>query len=72
MSSEGPFHEDSLPRSRRLRELAWVFLKLGLIGFGGPAAHLALMEEECVRRRRWLSHEEFLDMVSAANFIPGT
>lgn len=58
-------------RSQRLWELAGLFLKLGVIGFGGPAAHLALMEQECVRRRRWLSHEAFLDMVGATNLIPG-
>jgi chromate transporter len=58
-------------RAQRLWELAGVFLKLGVIGFGGPAAHLALMEQECVRRRRWLSHDEFLDMVGATNLIPG-
>lgn len=57
--------------ARRLRELAALFLKLGVIGFGGPAAHLALIEDECVRRRRWLSHEEFLDLVGATNLIPG-
>ncbi len=58
-------------RAQRLRELAALFLKLGVIGFGGPAAHLALMEDECVRRRRWLSREEFLDLVGATNLIPG-
>jgi chromate transporter len=59
------------PLSHRLRELAFLFLKLGTIGFGGPAAHLALMEDEVVRRRRWLTHAEFLDLVGAANLIPG-
>lgn len=54
-----------------LGEIAWVFLKLGTIGFGGPAAHIALMEEEVVRRRAWLSHEKFLDLLGAANLIPG-
>ena len=54
-----------------LREIALLFLKLGTIGFGGPAAHIALMEEEVVRRRRWLTHEEFLDLVGATNLIPG-
>lgn len=58
-------------RARRLRELALVFLKLGTVSFGGPAAHTAMMEEECVRKRRWLSRTEFLDLVSAANLIPG-
>src|SRR5690242_4127931 len=55
----------------RLRELALVFLKLGVIGFGGPAAHIALMEDELVRRRAWLTREQFLDLIGAANLIPG-
>jgi chromate transporter len=54
-----------------LRELAWVFLKLGSTAFGGPAAHVALMEEEFVRRRGWLTHAEFLDLHGATNLIPG-
>jgi chromate transporter len=58
-------------RQSRLRELAAVFLKLGVIGFGGPAAHIALMEDEFVRRRGWLTHAEFLDLIGAANLIPG-
>jgi chromate transporter len=52
-------------------ELARLFLKLGTIGFGGPAAHIALMEDEVVRRRRWLTRARFLDYLSAANLIPG-
>ncbi|MGC1452248.1 MAG: chromate efflux transporter [Candidatus Sulfotelmatobacter sp.] len=55
----------------RLRELAALFLKLGTIGFGGPAAHTALMEAEVVRRRQWLTQQQFLDMLGAANLIPG-
>jgi chromate transporter len=55
----------------RLWELAAVFLKLGVIGFGGPAAHIALMQDELVRRRQWLTSEQFLDLVGAANLIPG-
>jgi chromate transporter len=55
----------------RLGELARLFLKLGTIGFGGPAAHIALMEREVVRRRQWLTREEFLDLVGATNLIPG-
>jgi len=58
-------------RGVRLRELAWVFLKLGTIGFGGPAAHIALMEEEVVRRRAWLTREEFLDLLAVTHLIPG-
>jgi len=48
-----------------------VFLKLGTIAFGGPAAHLAMMEEEFVRRRQWLTQAEFLDRLATANLIPG-
>ena len=54
-----------------LREVAMLFLRLGITAFGGPAAHIAMMEDEVVRRRRWLSHEEFLDMLGATNLIPG-
>ena len=48
-----------------------MFLKLGLVGFGGPAAHIAMMEDEVVRRRGWLSRERFLDLLGATNLIPG-
>jgi chromate transporter len=51
--------------------LSLLFLKLGTIGFGGPAAHIAMMEDEVVRRRRWLTHDEFLDLLGATNLIPG-
>jgi chromate transporter len=54
----------------RLLEVAQVFLKLGTIAFGGPAAHVGMMRAEVVRRR-WLSDQEFLDMLGAANLIPG-
>ncbi|MDB9312854.1 chromate efflux transporter [Spirulina sp. CS-785/01] len=57
--------------TRKLRELAQLFLKLGIIGFGGPAAHIAMMEEEVVQKRRWLSREHFLDLLGATNLIPG-
>ncbi|MGK7926592.1 MAG: chromate efflux transporter [Spirulina sp.] len=57
-------------RARSL-ELAKFFLKLGIIGFGGPAAHIAMMEEEVVERRQWLTREHFLDLVGATNLIPG-
>jgi chromate transporter len=55
----------------RLRELAGLFLKLGVVSFGGPAAHIALMETEVVRDRRWLTQKQFLDLLGAANLIPG-
>jgi chromate transporter len=55
----------------RLGELAGLFLKLGTIAFGGPAAHIAMMEDEVVRRRGWLTQAEFLDYLGATNLIPG-
>src|SRR5215510_44088 len=54
-----------------LKELTVLFLKLGITAFGGPAAHIAMMEEEVVRRRQWLTREEFLDLLGATNLIPG-
>src|SRR3954470_484261 len=63
--------EDPEPSQTTLGELARLFLKLGTIAFGGPAAHIAMMEEEVVRRRQWLSHAEFLDLLGATNLIPG-
>jgi chromate transporter len=57
--------------SPRLRDVATLFLKLGVISFGGPAAHIALMREEAVRRRKWVSDEQFLDLLGASNLIPG-
>ncbi len=55
----------------RLLEVAAVFLRLGFTAFGGPAAHVALMEQVLVRRRRWVTPERFLDMFGAASLIPG-
>jgi chromate transporter len=54
-----------------LRELAKLFLKLGIIGFGGPAAHIAMMREEVVVKKNWLSEQHFLDLLGATNLIPG-
>lgn len=56
---------------KSLSAIALVFLKISFTAFGGHAAHLAMMEEEVVRRRKWITHEEFLDIISAANLIPG-
>jgi len=61
---------DAEPRTS-LGELAGLFLRLGTTAFGGPAAHIAMMREEVVLRRRWLSETEFLDLLGAANLIPG-
>src|SRR4051794_35866793 len=54
-----------------LREIATFFLKLGTIAFGGPAAHIAMMEDELVRRRKWISSQEFLDLLAVSNLLPG-
>jgi chromate transporter len=58
-------------RRRSLREVATLFLKLGWIAFGGPAAHVALMRQEVVARRKWLNEQQFLDLLGASNLIPG-
>ena len=68
---DGPQSQSPKPAQSRLVEVARVFLKLGFTAFGGPAAHVALMEEEVVTRRRWVDRQHFLDMVSAVNFVPG-
>lgn len=67
MSDPSPF--PSYPA--RLREVAGLFLRLGFTSFGGPAAALALIEDEVVHRRHWLDRGHFLDMVATVNFIPG-
>jgi chromate transporter len=65
-----PAAEPAAP-SGPLAEVAGLFVKLGIIGFGGPAAHIALMREEVVRRRRWVSDARFLDLLGMTNLIPG-
>lgn len=54
-----------------LKDIAKLFLKLGIIGFGGPAAHIAMMQDEVVTKRKWLTEQHFLDLVGATNLIPG-
>jgi chromate transporter len=54
-----------------LKDLAQLFLRLGTTAFGGPAAHIAMMQVEVVERRKWMTREEFLDLLGAANLIPG-
>ena len=56
---------------QKLKEVAQLFLKLGIIGFGGPAAHIAMMHDEVVKRRRWLGDQQFLDLLGATQLIPG-
>ncbi|MEP0265294.1 chromate efflux transporter [Dokdonia sp.] len=55
----------------KLKEVALVFFKLGCFAFGGPAAHIAMMEDEIVSKRKWMSREHFLDLIGATNLIPG-
>src|SRR5262245_36838344 len=61
----------SAARKGALGDLAQLFLRLGTTAFGGPAAHIAMMEDEVVRRRGWLTREKFLDLLGVANLIPG-
>ena len=56
---------------KNLKEVALLFFKLGSIAFGGPAAHIAMMEDEVVKKRKWMTHQHFLDLVGATNLIPG-
>ena len=63
--------QEESTRTGRLGEIARAFLRLGFVAFGGAAAHIGLMEEEFVRRRKWLSREEFLDRLGAVNLLPG-
>jgi len=62
---------DRISQRQRLFELAVVFLKLGTIAFGGPAAHVAMMEEEIVTRRSWMTREKLLELFGMTNLIPG-
>lgn len=59
------------PLSQHLRQVTRLFLRLGATAFGGPAAHIGMMHDEAVVRRRWLNDQEFLDMLGATNLIPG-
>src|SRR5258707_751516 len=63
--------ENPKPALRALGEVAWLFFRLGCTAFGGPAAHIAMMREEFVRRRQWMSEERFADLIGVTNLIPG-
>ncbi len=71
MSDHGSNLRHAGANATRLRELAALFLKLGATSFGGPAAHIAMMEPEVVSKRQWLTRQQFLDLLGAANMIPG-
>lgn len=62
---------DNMSQNTKLVELAKLFFKLGGIAFGGPAAHIAMMEDEVVHKRKWMSQDHFLDLIGATNLIPG-
>jgi chromate transporter len=62
---------DANNQRKPLAEIARLFLKLGLTAFGGPAVHIAMMEDEVVKKRQWVTHEHFLDLIGATNLIPG-
>lgn len=69
---QDPEPAESRPAGRgSLKELAGFFLRLGFTAFGGPAAHIAMMDAELVRRRKWLTREKFLDLLGASSLIPG-
>ena len=57
--------------SKHLKEVGSLFFKLGCIAFGGPASHVAMMEDEIVKKRKWISQQHFLDLMGATNLIPG-
>ncbi len=69
--THGAINLAAVQTSGNLREVAAYFVRLGFTAFGGPAAHIALMRDELVKRRRWLTDEEFLDLLGATNLIPG-
>lgn len=60
-----------MSEAQKLKEIAFLFFKLGSIAFGGPAAHIAMMEDEVVHKRKWMTQEHFLDLMGATNLIPG-
>lgn len=66
-----PESQSGQPGKTSLAELAALFLRLGFTAFGGPAAHIAMMREEVVQRRKWMSEESFVDLIGVTNLIPG-
>ncbi|RKF04897.1 chromate transporter [Tenacibaculum lutimaris] len=60
-----------MSQKTQLKEVAKLFFKLGCIAFGGPAAHIAMMEDEVVKKRKWMTQQHFLDLMGATNLIPG-
>jgi chromate transporter len=65
------YYKIRMKNKNKLKEITALFLKLGTIAFGGPAAHIAMMEDEVVNKRKWMDRQHFLDLVGATNLIPG-
>ena len=58
-------------RSNKVVEIAGLFVKLGLVAFGGPAAHIAMVQKEVIEKRRWMSDQHYLDLIGITSLIPG-
>ncbi len=71
MKSNRSAADSPTARAQRLKEIARLFTRLGFLAFGGPAAHIAMMHDEVVKRRKWLSEQQFLDILGATHLIPG-
>ncbi|MDP3436932.1 MAG: chromate efflux transporter [Bacteroidales bacterium] len=74
MDNKVKINKDNIDSSKgksSIKEITLLFLKLGSTAFGGPAAHIAMMESEVVRKRKWMDHQHFLDLIGATNLIPG-
>jgi chromate transporter len=66
-----PHQPEFAERAGSWSELIWAFLKLGVVAFGGPVAHIAMMDKEIVEKRRWVERRHFLDLMAATNLLPG-
>ena len=60
-----------MPYWKKIRELSSFFFSMGILAFGGPAAHIALMQRELVERKKWMTQAEFLGLVGITNLVPG-
>lgn len=71
LSDTKNFRLSGMDENSNLKEVAKLFFRLGVTAFGGPAAHIAMMQEEVVVKRKWLTEQHFLDLIGATNLIPG-
>ncbi len=70
MRGLGPSFFETM-KTNHYKEIAQVFFRIGLVAFGGPAAHISMMESEIIEKRKWMSRQHFLDLMGATNLIPG-